>query len=87
MFRDCPAGGGWSGPSDPGFTPRDVLDCDEAVNALPLVLRVVVISHYQRCGSLRGTAKDCGINHRTTSQYLGQAHGLIESSMREPATA
>ena len=81
MVRDCATGCGWSAESDPGFTGRDVIDCDVAVNSLPLVLRVVVIHHYQRRGSLRDTAKECGVDRKTATQYIGQAHEKIAAHM------
>lgn len=83
MFRDCTVGGGYSPEFDPGFTPRDLLDCDAAVTALPLVLRVVVIAHYQRSRSLRDTARNCGIKADTVKKYLGQAHAAMEPGLRE----
>lgn len=83
MFRDCATGGGWSGDSDPGFTPRDVIDCDAAVNILPLCLRVVVIEYYQRNESLRDVARACGISHPSASQYLHRAHVLIDQELSD----
>lgn len=74
MFRDCATSGGWSPECDAGFTPRDLLECESAVNALPLVLRVVVIAHYQRARNTRDTAQACGVSCKTVTQYLGQAH-------------
>lgn len=81
MFRDCATGGGWSPESDAGFTPRDLIDCEAAVNALPLGLRIVVIAHYQRAGGVRETARTCGFSPKSVTQYLGQAHLLIKSAL------
>lgn len=54
---------------------------DRAINALPIVLRCVVVYHYQRQSSLRATAAACGISHKSATQYLNQAHGIIENSI------
>lgn len=79
MFRDCATGGGWSPEYDAGFTPRDLIDCEAAVNALPLGLRVVVIAHYQRARSVRDTAQACGFSAKSVTQYLGQAHERLKT--------
>ena len=85
MFRDCATGGGWSPEYDTGFTPRDLIECEAAVNVLPLVLRVVVIAHYQRARSVRDTARACGIKPDTVTKYLGQAGEKMERLLRAPA--
>lgn len=84
MFRDCATGGGWSPEYDTGFTPRDLIECEAAVNALPLGLRVVVIAHYQRGRSVRDTAKACGFSAKAITQYLGQAHERIQQALDTP---
>lgn len=86
MFRDCATGGGWSPEYDTGFTPRDLIECEAAVNGLPLVIRVVVIAHYQRGKGTRETAAACGVSCKTVTQYLGQAHEQMQRALDTPRT-
>lgn len=81
MFRDAPSGGGWGRGSDPGFTEADVIACDGAVMALPVVQRVIVILHYQRQDSLRATARECGVSKEAAGRYLAQAHHSIRDHL------
>lgn len=81
MFRDVRPGRGWSRETVGGFTPADIISCDEAVKTLPLILRVVVIHHYQRCVSVQKTAEVCGVSRKTVSQYLNQAQEMVMTAM------
>lgn len=77
MFRDSRLGRGYGSEVPAGVSDGDMDAIDRAINALPAVLRVVVVCHYQRQGAMRATAVSCGISHRSVSQYINQAHGLI----------
>lgn len=77
MFKDSSRGGGYGSGVPVGVEFGDIPACDRAVNRLPVVLRCVVIQHYQIQSSLRDTAKACGISHKSASQYLGMAHKSI----------
>lgn len=83
MFKDSARGGGYGSGVPVGVEFGDIPACDRAINRLPLVLRCVVIQHYQIQSSLRDTAKACGISHKSASQYLGQAHRSIAELLAE----
>lgn len=72
----APVGVGMSGGGD-------MQACDRAVRTLPIGLRIVVVEHYQRQRSVRGTAEACGFAPKAISQYLDRAHGLIAQRMCE----
>lgn len=81
MFKDSARGGGYGTGVPVGVEFGDIPACERAVNRLPIVLRCVVVQHYQMGSSLRDTAKACGISHKSASQYLGMAHREIAESL------
>lgn len=80
MFKDAGLRGSFGSGVPVGVEFGDVQACDRAVNRLPIVLRCVVIQHYQMQSSLRDTARVCGISHKSAKQYLGMAHRAISES-------
>lgn len=77
MFRDV--GDGAYGSSQPvGIADFDIQTVDKAVQSLPEVQRIVVISHYQLAGSFRETAKKCGIGRGMLNKFLHEAHTAID---------
>lgn len=83
MFRDAAPGRGYGSEPPSGVTGNaaDMEAVDRAVVSLPVVLRCVVIQHYQRQSGLRATAAACGISHRSVRQYLNQAHRMIAETI------
>lgn len=83
MFRDAKPGRGFGSEIPVGVcTGRADMDAiDRAVQSLPLVLRCVVMHHYQHQSSLRDTATACGISHKSATQYLNQAHGMLAGQL------
>lgn len=78
MFRDAASGTGGGTPgSDPGFTPMDIIECNDAIGKLPRDPRRVVIIHYQRASSLRNTAKAADISYSRARELLSFAHGFL----------
>jgi DNA-directed RNA polymerase specialized sigma24 family protein len=82
MFRAMGGGNAFSTEIPQGVRESDVQICDQAVRALPSVLRVVVIEYYQRHTGgfdrcMRETARACGIDKGTLRRYLSSAHASI----------
>lgn len=77
MFRDLPSSGVFESTPPPGASMDNYRDVSAAVDRLPDVLKVVVITHYQIAKSKRETAQRCGINDKSVTQYLGTAHQIL----------
>lgn len=77
MFRDAPCGDGCGCMADPGFTPRDILDCDAAIIRLPHHQRRVVVLHYKRGCGLRQTARESAMSFSAVRDALSFAKGAL----------
>lgn len=87
MFRDARPSRGYESAPPIGIGNGDMPDVDKAVNALPGVLRLMVIETYLIGGSLRDVASRTGISKDSVKRYLADAHANVENLLNRQSLA
>lgn len=86
MFRDAPSGRGYGSAPPPGIGCGELVAVDQAVNALPQLLKLIVIESYLIGGSLREVAIRCGCTQTSIARYLVSAYERLDEALNKSLT-